>query len=277
MDASLRQRLLSSFLYLPIVLLLLWLGPLSFALLLGLVVLLGAWELAGLLDRMGWAAPRFLPLAALAAFALSCLRRWGPAELPLTAAAWGIPLLWLFRPSQPRERRRGAGSWLVHLLGAFYVGLLLSHLARLMPEGEGARGLGTPGARRVLYMLLVTWACDVGAYTVGRLFGRHRLWPAVSPGKTWEGAFGGFAFSVLAAGLLGRFLGDLALFPALFLGGLAGIAGQLGDLVESRLKRLARVKDSGSLIPGHGGMLDRLDSLLLVAPLFYYGLNGWKF
>lgn len=115
----------------------------------------------------------------------------------------------------------------------------------------------------LLLGVLAVYAADTGAYTVGRLIGRHRMAPGISPGKTWEGAAGGMAAAVVAAGLLGKFtpLG-LEVWQGAVIGVILGIVSPAGDLLESKLKRLADVKDSGNLFPGHGGMLDRVDSLL---------------
>jgi len=112
---------------------------------------------------------------------------------------------------------------------------------------------------------------DTGAYYSGRALGRHKLAPRISPGKTVEGAVGGF-FAAVMAGPLCRliFFQQLPLFDSLLLGASIGILGQVGDLAESMLKRGAGVKDSSHLLPGHGGMLDRLDSILFCAPLIYY-------
>ena len=273
----LRQRLLSAALLIPVVAALAWLGPWTFAAFLSLIAALGGWELAGLLDRLGWSAPPFLPGAAVALFAASLAGWLGAVLIPLSLLGWVIPLIWLFRPRVPAARSQGPMAWMVHALGATYLGLLLAFLARLEPGPWSAASApaASPGARWVFYALLVIWSCDTGAYALGYLFGRRKLWPEVSPKKTWEGALGGLLAASAAGALLA---GPLAapLHPAqgLALGGLAVVAGQLGDLVESRLKRKAAVKDSGRIVPGHGGMLDRLDSVLFAAPFFYYGLSG---
>ena len=120
-------------------------------------------------------------------------------------------------------------------------------------------------------LLAVTFATDTSAFFVGRALGRLPLAPAISPGKTLEGAVGGLAGAVLAAVIGVELLGlELTMPETLVLGGLAGVAGQLGDLAESRLKRVAGVKDSGWLFPGHGGVLDRIDSIVFNLPVVYY-------
>jgi len=151
------------------------------------------------------------------------------------------------------------------LLGVLYVGLLLGHfiLTRALPSGEWL----------IFFVISVTWAGDTGAFYAGRTFGRRKLAPRISPNKTVEGLVGGLALSVLAA-FIARYWFVPSFSPAdcVALGLLLSLAGMLGDLTESAFKRSAGVKDSGSLIPGHGGMLDRIDSLLFAAPTFYYYL-----
>ena len=186
-----------------------------------------------------------------------------------------------------------AAAYLV--LGPLYVGFLLAHVLLLAQVGEAFFELDPlyfdpeagptmyeVGRNWLMFALLVNIATDSGAYLVGRAFGRHPMAPATSPNKTWEGAFGGFVCAVVASLLLDRIL-DLGLgvtvwdgawvavnWQPLVIGATVGIISQFGDLLESRLKRLSQVKDSGTLIPGHGGMLDRLDSLLFTMPTVYY-------
>lgn len=151
----------------------------------------------------------------------------------------------------------------VMLFGVLYIGLTLSALVlmRTFPAGEFF----------ILFVALVTWAADTGAYYSGNLWGRHLLAPTVSPKKTVEGLLGGMALACAAASLAQAwFLPELGVMDALILGVLLTGAGLLGDLSESALKRSVGVKDSGGILPGHGGMLDRLDSLLFTAPTFYY-------
>jgi phosphatidate cytidylyltransferase len=126
------------------------------------------------------------------------------------------------------------------------------------------------GGYSVLAIFAAIWGCDSGAYFAGRAFGRHKLFPRVSPNKTWEGAVAGFVIAVLVFFLFQQLLLPyLAVRDALVCGGIVGIFGQIGDLTESLLKRDAGVKDSSTLIPGHGGVLDRFDSVLFVAPLLF--------
>ena len=126
------------------------------------------------------------------------------------------------------------------------------------------------GAHWLLYALLINWAGDIGAYYAGRRFGRRRLAERVSPGKTWAGTAGSLIASVIVAGAyLLRFVSDVTVIAAIVLTVAANIAGQLGDLCESAIKRGAGRKDSGRIVPGHGGILDRVDSTLFVLPVIY--------
>jgi len=160
-------------------------------------------------------------------------------------------------------------------IGALALPAILSYLVhlRLLQGPPVVRlGISLPSGACMLFLVFAAcWATDTAAYGVGRAWGRRKLWPSVSPGKTVEGSIGGLAASAVVVAAFGRLFG-LDLHSALVLGLLLGVTGQLGDLAESKLKRVAGVKDSGSLLPGHGGVLDRFDSFLLNAPVAYYYL-----
>ncbi|MGI4760141.1 MAG: phosphatidate cytidylyltransferase [Janthinobacterium lividum] len=150
----------------------------------------------------------------------------------------------------------------ITLLGLAYVSLpmaLLNTLAFVRNEGFH------PG--RVFCLILFIWAADTGAYFAGKNFGRHKLAPSISPGKTWEGWAGGAALTLATGWAAGYFLPDIPLGHRLVAAGVVAVFGPLGDLAESMLKRSAGVKDSGTFLPGHGGLLDRFDAFLLVLPV----------
>ncbi len=162
--------------------------------------------------------------------------------------------------------------WVWTLAGAIYVGWLMSYLVAL-------RGLSTPiagesaGRNWIFYVLFTTFGSDTMAYCVGKTVGRHHLAPYVSPGKTWEGAVGGLMGAVLMSLffiLKTPVVVPLSLAQAIILGLAVSVAGQLGDLVKSLIKRNMGVKDSSNLIPGHGGFLDRIDSVLFAGVVVYY-------
>ena len=159
--------------------------------------------------------------------------------------------------------RDSLADWVYTAAGAMYMGWTLSLALVLRQESQGQEW--------VLLAILATVATDTGAFFVGRALGRRRLAPAISPGKTWEGAAGGF---LIGAGVVVALTGLLdlpvSLWQGALLGVLVGVFAQLGDLLESRIKRAAGVKDSGVLLPGHGGMLDRLDSVVFVLVVVYY-------
>jgi phosphatidate cytidylyltransferase len=180
-----------------------------------------------------------------------------PGLLVAVIAVLSIPLL--VETPILDSLRQGA----IVLTGMLYVGLTLSYLVliRLMPEGEFL----------LIFLLLITWAADTGAYYVGTLYGRRLLAPRVSPKKTFEGLVGGFIGATIIA-FIARwtFMPEFTPLETVVLALFLTVAGLWGDLVESAIKRSVGVKDSGGLLPGHGGMLDRLDSLLFSAPAFYY-------
>lgn len=180
-----------------------------------------------------------------------------PTLLAIVVSIISVPLL--SRSPLEQSLRDGAMT----LFGVLYLGLTLSTLSmtRLLPSGEWL----------IFFLLLVTWASDTGAYLVGTLCGRHRLAPTISPKKTVEGLVGGLIGAIII-GYAARwwFLPELSGLDCLVLAILLTITGLWGDLTESAMKRSVGMKDSGGILPGHGGMLDRLDSLLFTAPVFYY-------
>ncbi len=169
-------------------------------------------------------------------------------------------LLFLFRLAKITEVHHHLG-WII--LGLVYLPFLLGHLIplRLLSDGQ----------QWIFLTLIAIMGCDTCAYFIGSKIGKHKLYPAVSPNKSIEGAVGGLVGSVLGV-LLAKisFLPVIGIFEVVLIGLLLGVMGQLGDLFESLLKRACQVKDSGSMIPGHGGILDRLDSLLFAFPIIYY-------
>ena len=178
----------------------------------------------------------------------------------LVTSAAIISLIWLLL-----RRRKGVflTSWAWTMVGILYIGGLLSYLVAL-------RGLDD-GRSWVFLALFATSGSDTMAFFVGRAWGRHHLAPSISPGKTWEGAiagvFGAIVISLILVILLNA---PVSYGQAIFLGLLASIFGQFGDLVESWLKRKTGVKDSGKLLPGHGGVLDRIDSIIFSGIVVYY-------
>jgi phosphatidate cytidylyltransferase len=237
------------------------------AVLLG-VMLLGAWEwadLAGLHETRSRLLYGGLVLVLiLAVWPLAGCAVWVGGVLTLAFAAWCYALFWLWRYADRPDRQDRPGA--VGVAGA--VALAAAWLALM-----GLRSEFGPGY--VLFLLMLIWVADIGAYFAGRRWGRHKLAPAISPGKTWEGVWGAaaatLAFALLGAAVLNvgsRWPGFVAICM------IAVGFSIVGDLFESMIKRQRGVKDSGSLLPGHGGVLDRIDSLLAAAPVFLLGWSG---
>ena len=162
-----------------------------------------------------------------------------------------------------------------HRIAAAVLGLIYTSLPFALLHVLAFDRTGNYRYEPILGILLLLWASDTGAYFAGKSFGKHKLFISVSPGKTWEGAIGGVIFTMLAAWFLSVPFPALSTNQWLALGGVAALAGPYGDLVESLLKRSINLKDSGSLIPGHGGFLDRFDSFLFAVPFAAAVLELW--
>jgi phosphatidate cytidylyltransferase len=232
-----------------------------FTLLILSLVFIGLWEFYAL------ALPEIPPREKTAGILLSLLPplAYYSPEPRCFHAALALLLLFLFirALAAPDPFAARVDRTAKQLLGFLYVAVFLAHfiLLRKFPSGP----------LWVLFTLVAVFSGDTTAFYVGRAFGRKKLAPAVSPGKTVEGGFGAVAGSAAGALLFkGLFFPSIPFLHALILGSGVGVIGQLGDLWESVLKRSAQVKDSGNLIPGHGGLLDRIDAVLFAGPFVYY-------
>jgi phosphatidate cytidylyltransferase len=275
----LRQRVLTAVVGIPLGLLLVYLGGWYLASALALVAVGGLREYYRLMAARGIGAYAWLgyPLAVvLMAAVAGSPRNQGGGQLlalegVLLVAAMGVGGAWALSKSI----RSGAGSRLfATLVGHLYVPQLLSYVLRLRALDAPAVELrGTDvavpvGLCWVIALLLVIWGLDTAAFAVGKTMGKHKLCPTISPGKTVEGALGALLAAVILTAGIGFWV-RLPIGYGVILGAILGVIGQAGDLFESMLKRRAGVKDSGALLPGHGGVLDRFDSLLFAAPVAY--------
>lgn len=263
--SQLRQRLLSAAVFIPILFVIIWFGPLwLFSLLIAAVALLGAIEFYRLATHGGWQPLTILGVIFVLFFIVNLyfqeLRATPIATAILIPTAVALPLLWLLLRSRGEKT---LANWLWTVGGIFYIGWMLGHFIPLRELEQGRDW--------VILALFATFAADSGAYLIGRAWGRHSMVPKISPGKTWEGTFAGLIAGIAAAVALSAILGlPVSYWQVSILGFLIAAVAFVGDLVESMLKRSTGVKDSGRLIPGHGGILDRLDSVVFTVVLVYY-------
>ncbi len=266
----LKTRIITALILAPCVIAAIYLLPLSwFAGFFFLLAALAANEFAQL---AGWKTPvlRYTYTAALAGLVVISWQKPELMKLSLLLAG-GI---WVLAPvlvlSYPRGHGLVGRGWPVAVAGLIICWAAWSALVSIRSAPDGATWL--------LWSMLLVWGADIGAYFAGRRFGQRKLAPAVSPGKTWEGVWGGAAAAILACSVVLMIMGQFSLLW-LPLTGLLIVLSVFGDLFESVLKRVAGVKDSGTLLPGHGGVLDRIDSLVAVLPwlaliLWALGLNS---
>jgi phosphatidate cytidylyltransferase len=257
----LRQRILTALVLAPLALIgLFGLVEGGFALFTGAIVLWGGWEWANL-SGLEHPTQRLAYVAGLATvMILAWLAGAVQAVWPLWLGAigWLISGYWVVRYPQSSEQWRAPA---VRLVMGVWV---------LLPCWIGFNQLRAIGGEWLLYVLLLVWVADIGAYFSGRRFGRRKLAPRVSPGKSWEGVYGGMVATALLALLFASWL-DMGTAQGVWLVVatlVVTLMSVLGDLLESMLKRLRGIKDSGRLLPGHGGILDRIDSLTAAIPLF---------
>ena len=268
------KRVLTAVVLIPLVLYLVFLGPRwqwLFTLVTALVAALAGWEYLGLAQQKGSKPLRLAVVIAIVAL-FAATYEW-PDQVAATLGILSLILLLVCTFSSPIARVLPDASNAVFCL--MYTGFTLISLPALHAQNNGPS--------LVVLLLCVVWAGDTAALYVGRPFGRRKLAPRLSPNKTWEGSIASVIGSLVAAGallgiadLLARW-NSVALSYAdevwwywLILAAIVNIAAQVGDLAESGLKRSAGVKDSGTLLPGHGGILDRIDALLLAAPTLWY-------
>jgi phosphatidate cytidylyltransferase len=275
--SSLTARVISAVVLLPVIAGLVWWSVWSVAVAVFAATVVGLLELYGAFAAGGYQPRAGVGLGVAIGLVLAVLL--GPQigfdllPLVLTLAVLASLIVEL-----PRHSHEGAlPAWALTLAGALYIGWLLSHFILL-------RRLTTPldpsvftplgieaGAAWVYMVLAITFIQDTAAYFVGRRWGRRKMAPALSPKKTWEGAAGGLVGAIVASLICIRLLGlPISLGAGVLLGIVGGVVGPLGDLAESLIKRQVGLKDAGNIIPGHGGILDRADSLLFTAPALFY-------
>ena len=269
------KRIFTALILIPLVLLLVFLGPrwqALFTLAVAAVAALAAWEFLGMAEKSGATPPRVAVITAiLLLFAGNY--NW-PSQTGALLGILSLALIVYCTFTRPVEQMLPDASTSIFCF--FYIGMTLVTVPGLREQANGPS--------LVAFLLCIVWAGDIAALYVGRALGRHKMAPALSPNKSWEGAFGSLAGSLLAAGGLLALAGLFEswdkvwlsypedLWYWLSLAVLINFAAQVVDLAESALKRSVGIKDSGSLLPGHGGVLDRIDALLVAAPVLWYAL-----
>ncbi len=253
------KRILTALVALPLVLGLIYLGGWPFVGLVLLIALLGQYELYGMARTAG-VKPLVVPGLLLGALGVV------HALVPFGEGMWILGVVGLLCATAFLEGDNPLQRQAVTLFGVLYPTGLLGLLTNIR---LGSSTDETTAIWLTLIVFLMIWAADIGGYYAGRSLGRHPLFPRVSPKKTWEGFIGGMGLAFLVAVAIKIWMLPLAWLDVVAFALIGSVFGPLGDLAESRIKRAVGVKDSGSLLPGHGGMLDRFDAMVLTVPLFY--------
>jgi phosphatidate cytidylyltransferase len=266
------KRIVTAIVALPILLYTVWSEiPYFFVALAAVAILLALHEFYGIAAKAG-AHPFAVAGYAAALLLIACFVFWPLQWAVAVMAALAIVSL-IAALTRPQEMGVALASASATVFGVVYVALLASFLigVRMLPDALAATPIAHLPSKLLTTFFAMVMMTDTGAFYTGRTIGRRKLAPRVSPGKTIEGAVGGF-FAAIITGPLCKliFFPEIPVIHAAALGAAIGVLGQIGDLAESLLKRGAGVKDSGRLLPGHGGMLDRVDSILFCAPLLYY-------
>jgi len=256
----LRQRILTAIIGLPLLIAIIWFGEPWFTLLIVTMALLGSLEFYRMASHSKIQPITYFGVAWVLLLVLSPHCPHAATTPFLITSAIVISLIWLLFRS-PREQAFNNWAWTI--AGILYVGWMLSYWIDL-------RNLES-GREWVFWAMLTTFASDTCAFFVGKAWGKHSLTPDISPGKTWEGAIGGLLAGIIASLILSTsFSLPINYWQMVLLGCVISIFAQIGDLVESLLKRNTGAKDSGKLLPGHGGILDRIDSLIFTGVVVYY-------
>ncbi|MBI3599704.1 MAG: phosphatidate cytidylyltransferase [Nitrospinae bacterium] len=281
-------RIISSVVALPILIAVIYFGTtLYFLILLEIAIFIGLYEFYRMLERGGEGCYKWAGIALGILLPIAVFNGSYPYINLLITSSVIIPfVLRIFQGNNPPAppsfpcsawervttqsvvtRGQGGFSYISNtIFGVLYVSLLMSYMILI-------RGAEYQGRELIFFILITTWMGDTSAYYGGKGLGKHKLAPLISPKKTVEGAIAGLIGSIIGAVIAKIWFLDLDISHTIISGILIAVFGQLGDLGESLIKRNLQVKDSGGIIPGHGGMLDRVDSLLFSAPVFYYYYN----
>ncbi len=263
--------------FVPLFLLVSYVGGISFFLYVELLIFLGIREYIVMIESRGHNIHRKSSMTFALGYGALFYIFPGNAENLAMVFTFTLTLFlliqWLFSGREDSSLEAVGFS----VVGVLYVGFFFSHQILLREVNTHLSGGDILGWYYLLFPYLIVWTSDTAAYFIGKFIGRHRLAPLISPGKSIEGAIAGLVFSVAVALAYQSFIPEyLSLRDALILGFIVAIVCQIGDMIESRIKRETGVKDSSSFIPGHGGILDRYDGLLVAVPVAYYYFLGFS-
>lgn len=264
---NLIQRTFSGLIFISIVIASILWHPYAFAVVFFAAIFLGLYEFYKLTYKPETIEINVIvgTLGGMILFANGFLHAYGLTS-PMIYSTYAFYLIIVFIAELFRKKANPINNWAYYFLGQIYVAIPFSLLNYIIFIQGYQPWL-------LLALFITLWVNDTGAYITGMLFGKHKLFERVSPKKTWEGFIGGAVFALISGYVLSRFITDISLWQWLVFSEIVVIFGTLGDLSESLLKRTENVKDAGKLIPGHGGILDRFDSMILAAPVIWIYLS----
>lgn len=263
--SNLATRVIVALFGIPLIIIVSILGKIPFLIFVLFIGLVSFFEFSKMLSRRKFYPNLLIGFLSVAIIIINSFYRFVSFEILSLII---VPLLLL--TELPRKSESAIANIGTSLIGIFYIGFFASALVLIREYYGDSYFLYDQGGYIIIAVLATIWICDSAAYFIGTATGKHKILPRVSPHKSWEGAIAGFVFSIITmvvAQIIA--LNFISMQDAIVIGFIVGVFGQAGDFVESLLKRDANVKDSSSLIPGHGGIFDRFDSLLFSAPIIY--------
>ncbi|HPN36910.1 MAG TPA: phosphatidate cytidylyltransferase [Melioribacteraceae bacterium] len=269
MKSNTLTRIIVSLVAIPLIIFLCYYGRLPFLAFATFIGVSSYYEFYKMIIKKSAYANKYLGFVAVFIIMLNSYFKFIDFETIVYSIVLFVLLIELFR-----NKNSAIFNSSVTLLGIFYVGLFASSLVNIRELYNNNNFIYDRGGLIIISVLIIIWVCDSAAFFIGSALGKHKLFKRVSPNKSWEGAIAGFVFSIISVIALKSFLIDfLDWQDVIAIGIITGIFGQIGDLIESLLKRDSGVKDSSSIIPGHGGIFDRFDSLLFASPIIFIYLK----
>jgi len=266
---NLFSRVLVALVGIPLIIALCLIGKIPFLIFVLFIGLISFFEFSGMLKNKNSYANRIIGSITVLLIIFNEYNKFIDYHVFIILVILALLLTELFRNKSSAINNLGST-----MLGIFYIGFFAASILNIREFYSGSAFTYAQGGYLILSILVSIWFCDSAAYFIGSAYGLHKLMPRVSPKKSWEGAVAGFIFAIVGLVVAKLLVLDfLTMFQAIVIGIIVGVFGQIGDLIESLIKRDANVKDSSTIIPGHGGIFDRFDSLLFTAPIVYLYLR----